>query len=225
VPLVRRLVSRTLDACMAGARSHRHRVPCHVWTPCIDRSDRACAEARTGSVSANQLRGLLGESAGTRPLDHARTARRPARSLDWPLEAHLDPENRRAFAALGRKTAARLRREYAAGTRSPWQGDPEAAARKGRAALKERLRDPVYRAEYGRKISERQRGPAKLRACVICGQSFDARPVRATCGRTCVRELKQRLSSAQRRSCPGKGGLSTWVAPNRILARLPPPVP
>ena len=144
-------------------------------------------------------------SAALTPEDRRRTGRRR-----WPLEAQHDPANRAAQQANARRGGQAIRARYAAGAWVPPASRDPAPARAALAAGRRRLadlqRDPVWRAEWRRRVAAGRGYPAgptrQAVACAVCGAVFEAvawqvrAGQRTTCGPACAREVHRRTLAA-----------------------------
>jgi ribosome-binding protein aMBF1 (putative translation factor) len=119
------------------------------------------------------------------------------------LEERLDPARRAANEANLSKANAELQARRNAGThREAGFGnrDPKEISALGHARIAELRTDPVWRAEFARRVSIARGGRLHV-TCVICGTTFAepwSKKTRKTCGPECRRELSRRTAQERR---------------------------
>ena len=111
---------------------------------------------------------------------------RPEQRLDPGYQQKLEESVARMHDGLAR---ARAEGRF---TEPGW---PDSATRASQRALAIKRKDPAYREEMGRRISEARGGVSmETRYCEVCGEAFEytAWMVRLTCSEVCSKELRRR---------------------------------
>lgn len=110
---------------------------------------------------------------------------RPQQKLDPGYQARLEESVSQMHEGLARA------REEGRFTEPGWS---EKATRSGQRALAQKRKDPAFREEVGRAISESKGGVSKeTRYCAVCGEPFEhtAWMNRLTCSEGCSKELRR----------------------------------
>lgn len=153
-----------------------------------------------------------------------RAARMRGRTLRAEARRTLaaDPEHARRRSEGGRRAWVTRRERYpaTAGAGRPEAvrpfPDAHAAARRGLAVRRERLRDPAYRAAVGRRISEARGGRVEV-VCTVCGGTFRVPPswIVHQQARICSPACRERWRLGRRKA---PGGLPYAEAAARLRA-------